>query len=69
LFKRKLSNEHIGLAVGECVAHLNFLHQRGQVSREVDADGHYVYRSVDDTLPQRLRQQKHRAIEDVPVQV
>lgn len=69
LFKRKLSNEHVGLAVGECLAHLNYLHQRGQVSREVDTSGHYVYRSVDDTLPQRLRQQKHRAIEDVPVQV
>lgn len=69
LFKRELDGDQIGLAVGECVAHLNYLVQRGQLLRETDSDGHYRYTSVDDTLPQRLRQQTHVAVDDVPVQV
>ncbi len=58
LFRRELSGEQINMALGECMAHLNYLSQRGQVARQLDDDGVYRFRSVDDTLPQRLRQRK-----------
>ncbi len=69
LFKRELKGDHLGLAVGECIAHLNYLHQRGQLARTVDADGHYRYSSIDSTLSQRLRRETHCAGDSVPVQV
>lgn len=69
LFKRELSGDQVGLAVGECIAHLNYLYHRGQLSRTVDTHGHYRYVSIDDTLPQRLRREKHSAGDEVPIQV
>ena len=69
LFKRELDDMHIGLAVGECIAHLNYLLQRGQLEREEDAQGCYRYRSSDDTLPMRLRKQRYEADQDPPLQV
>tara|TARA_R110002049_G_scaffold56036_18_gene154929 strand:- start:1394 stop:2485 length:1092 start_codon:yes stop_codon:yes gene_type:complete len=69
LFKRPLEGHNLGLAMGECIAHLNYLVQRGQLSRELHDDGCYRYRSVDDTLPKRLRQQRHAAEETSPMQV
>ncbi len=54
LFKRKLDESQIGLALGECVAHLNYLTWRGQFQRQEDEDGRYRFLSVDDTLAQRL---------------
>jgi glyoxylase-like metal-dependent hydrolase (beta-lactamase superfamily II) len=69
LFKRELDDNNKGLAVGECIAHLNYLHQRGQVSREVDEAGAYRYLSVDSTLPMRLRKQHHRLLDEPPMQV
>ena len=66
LFKRALDEHSIGLALGECVAHLNYLHQRGQLARELNDDGQYTYRSIDDTLHLRLR--RHRSeLDDQPV--
>ena len=55
LFKRPLDEHQLGLALGECIAHLNYLHQRGQLAREVNDKGQLRYRSIDDTLPMRLR--------------
>jgi len=69
LFKRKLDGDQLGLAVGECIAHLNYLYQRGQLSRSIDSDGHYRYASIDDTLPHRIRRQQHHAGDDMPIQV
>jgi hypothetical protein len=69
LFKRELKGDQLGLAVGECIAHLNYLHQRGQLARSVDANGHYRYSSIDNTLSQRLRRETHCAGGDLPVQV
>lgn len=69
LFKRKLEGHNLPLAVGECLAHMNFLHQRGQVERSLDEEGRYRYLSVDDTLPLRLRQRHHADSDDVPMQV
>ncbi|MEH6635138.1 MAG: MBL fold metallo-hydrolase [Halioglobus sp.] len=69
LFKRELDENHLGLALGECIAHLNYLLQRGQVERKVDGLGRYCYQSIDDTLPKRLRKHHHVAEEQAPIQV
>lgn len=69
LFKRELDDNHIGLALGECLAHLNFLLNRGQIERTLDENGVYLYHSVDDTLPLRLRQRDFEADEQGPIQV
>lgn len=69
LFKRELDDNHLGLALGECIAHLNFLHQRGQMERTVDEQGKYRYQSVDNTLHMRLRKHRHEAEEQPPIQV
>ena len=69
LFKRKLDPNHLGLALGECVAHLNYLYQRGQLSRLEDEQGHFRYQSVDDTLTLRLREKRHEPVDEIPIQV
>jgi glyoxylase-like metal-dependent hydrolase (beta-lactamase superfamily II) len=69
LFKRPLEGHNLSMALGECIAHLNYLHQRGQVSRTVDDNGCYRYQSIDETLPKRLRQQRHAAEDGSPMQV
>ncbi len=69
LFKRKLDGDQIGMAVGECLAHLNYLLFRGQLARDLDERGAYRYRSIDDSLPKRLRKQSPQPDEDVPLQV
>jgi glyoxylase-like metal-dependent hydrolase (beta-lactamase superfamily II) len=69
LFKRKLDGTQIGLALGECVAHLNYLYQRGQMSRVEDEEGCYRYQSIDSTLPKRLREVRHEPLDDIPLQV
>ena len=69
LFKRDLDEQHVGLALGECVAHLNYLFHRGQLERDVDEEGRYRYRSVDETLSMRLRKREHTVKEVDPVQV
>ena len=69
LFKRELDQHQVGLALGECIAHLNYLHQRGQLQRRLDGEGRYRYRSIDDTLPMRLRRQHHEVEDEVPIQV
>ena len=69
LFKRELNEHQIGMAVGECIAHLNYLRKRGQVERQLDEEGVYRFRSVDESLPQRLRQRQPEAAETGPLQV
>jgi len=69
LFRRELDDSQVGLALGECIAHLNFLHQRGQLERRLDGQGRYCYQSVDDTLQLRLRKHRHEADEQAPYQV
>lgn len=68
LFKRELDQNQIGMALGECVAHLNYLLQRSQLTSSLDEAGVRKYLSVDDTLQQRLRQGSHEPDEQ-PLQV
>ncbi len=69
LFRRNLSEEQVNMALGECLAHLNYLLHRGQLERRLDARGRYLYRSVDDTLPLRLRQHRGPKEDWQPLQV
>ncbi len=69
LFRRPLDDSQIGLALGECVAHLNYLHQRGQLERSVNGAGHFIYQSVDPTLSLRLRRHRHEGENQPPYQV
>ena len=43
LFRRKLDLHQLGFAIGEAIAHLAYLHQRGRIRRERRADGVLVY--------------------------
>ncbi|WP_167854767.1 MBL fold metallo-hydrolase [Mangrovimicrobium sediminis] len=69
MFHRKLTEEQVGMALGECLSHLNYLFQRGQVARRTDAQGRFLYTSVDDTLPLRLRQRRDPKDDWQPLQV
>jgi len=69
LFRRELDEAQTNMAIGECIAHLNYLMHRGLVVRSLDRRGHYRYRSVDDTLPMRLRQRRVPRDERGPLQV
>ncbi len=69
LFNRELSRFELGLAVGECIAHLNYLVYRGQMTRTEDEAGRYRYRSTDETLGLRLRQQRLDRQREAPIQV
>ncbi len=46
LFKRDIGEAEFGLALVEAVAHLNFLLRRDEVSRSLDADGAWLWRSI-----------------------
>jgi glyoxylase-like metal-dependent hydrolase (beta-lactamase superfamily II) len=69
MFSRELNGHNLGLAAGECLAHMNYLHQRGQLQRNLDEHGAYRYSSVDSTLPQRRRARQHGAADETPIQV
>jgi glyoxylase-like metal-dependent hydrolase (beta-lactamase superfamily II) len=68
IFKRKLDVEQTGLALGECIAHLNLLLARGRVVREADADGLVRYAAVDPAVASRARTARHDRDDD-PVMV
>ncbi len=46
LFKREIGGSEYGLALVEAVAHLNHLHHTGKATRDLNADGAYVFRAV-----------------------
>mgnify|MGYP000480564792 CR=1 FL=1 len=46
LFGRKIGDDHFGLAAGECVAHLNYLVQRGEMARSLGKDGAWQYQTL-----------------------
>lgn len=45
LFKRKIDQGTYGLALVEAVAHLNYLHQAGQATREMRDDGAWLWQA------------------------
>ncbi|MEM1154620.1 MAG: MBL fold metallo-hydrolase [Pseudomonadota bacterium] len=52
LFNRKLDDNSVPLALGECIAHLNYLYHAGHLEREINPAGQYTYRACDDAPPQ-----------------
>lgn len=44
LFRRALDPQHMGFAMGETLAHANYLIARGDLARETRADGVWLYR-------------------------
>ncbi|MGI9283967.1 MAG: MBL fold metallo-hydrolase [Pseudomonadales bacterium] len=53
LFKRKLVDSQITMALGECVAHLNLLIARERVSLTLDYNGVYQYQTIDPEVSAR----------------
>lgn len=53
LFRRALEGDQLGMAIGECIAHLNLLRARGVLVRERAGDGLNRYRSLQ-TVPKAL---------------
>ena len=46
LFDRELDAHQLGFALGEALAHLNFLVSQGRLERHLDEAGHYLYSSA-----------------------
>lgn len=68
LFTRELDSSQITMALGECVAHLNYLHQQGRLQRQQDEQGVYHFLSIDPGLEQRARPGEHHR-DSGPIQV
>ncbi|WP_299074036.1 MBL fold metallo-hydrolase [uncultured Paraglaciecola sp.] len=45
LFKRKLSDQNMFFAIAEAFSHLNYLYFSGGASREINSDGHFVFKT------------------------
>jgi glyoxylase-like metal-dependent hydrolase (beta-lactamase superfamily II) len=46
LFRRKMDSHQLVFAVGESLAHLNYLVEQGGIARRLDADGRFRYQTV-----------------------
>ncbi len=68
IFKRTLDDSQIGMAQGECIAHLHLLMQRGLLQRELRADGLYWYKSINVDLFQNIVSDSSRG-DDTPQMV
>lgn len=44
LFKRKIDSGTYGLALVEAVAHLNHLYQAGRITRQLNAEGAWLWK-------------------------
>ncbi|MEM8561013.1 MAG: MBL fold metallo-hydrolase [Pseudomonadota bacterium] len=51
LFDRELDDTSISLAVGECIAHLNYLLHAGHIKRAINSAGQYIYNAIHDAPP------------------
>lgn len=63
LFKRELDETQINMALGECIAHLHLLLERGKVERLLEQDV-YKYRSLDPAAAARAGKVKHHRDDD-----
>ena len=53
LFKRELNEHNMFFAIAEALAHLNYLYFEGEVTRETNEDGHYVFTLMENDLADR----------------
>ena len=68
IFRRTLDAEQTTLALGECIAHMNFLLRAGRVRSEPDAGGVHRYTAPDPAVAARARTATHQRDDD-PVMV
>jgi glyoxylase-like metal-dependent hydrolase (beta-lactamase superfamily II) len=68
LFARELDDSQVTLALGECVAHLNYLCQQGRLTRSQDAEGVNRFIANDPDLPARVGRASHHR-DSGPIQV
>lgn len=66
LFKRALDDSQMGMAIGECVAHLNLLLERGRMRRTLSDEGRWLYQTIDEQLAQREISGEYAEDEDDP---
>lgn len=59
LFERPLEGPQLNMALGECIAHLNYLLQRGRIVRD-EQDGVFYYRVRDPALVGRELARHHQ---------
>lgn len=64
IFRRKLEGEQMGMAIGECIAHLNLLRSRGVLTRELGSEGTYLYRALDPGVASRAGAAVHARDDD-----
>ncbi|MDZ7827048.1 MAG: MBL fold metallo-hydrolase [Gammaproteobacteria bacterium] len=68
LFRRKLDERQMTMALGECIAHLHLLMHRDRIERTTDETGVWRFRSIDPDLARR-RRAEHDAPDDGPILV
>ncbi len=69
LFKKKFDISLMGMALGECIAHLHLLVDRKRLKRQLDEHGVYQYISIDQTLSERSKSGGHRFVDDEPIMI
>ena len=47
LFDRKFDDHHLLFAMGEGIAHLNYLMHRGSLRRVLNSEGHYQFQRTE----------------------
>ncbi len=68
LFQREIDYMQMGMAVGECVAHLHFMMAEGQIERSLDDEGIYHYRTLDSLVADRPHK-RHGYMDDEQIMV
>ncbi len=68
LFKRDIDMQQMAMALGECVAHLNYLLAYKRIERTLDDGGVYRYLTIDPAVSKR-KKRKHGFIDDEPIMV
>ena len=67
LFDRKIEVTQMNLALGEAIAHLNYLVATGRMVREQDERGVNCYQTTDKTVATRAGKSHHK--DTAPIEV
>jgi glyoxylase-like metal-dependent hydrolase (beta-lactamase superfamily II) len=69
LFRRRLDERQVMMALGEAIAHVHLLLHRDRLERTLGDDGAWRYRATDPTLERRRRPHAHDAPDEQPMMV
>lgn len=67
LFAREIDATQMNMAVGEAIAHLNYLVFGGRMERTIDGQGAYRYRTLDESVRERIGREHQR--DPLPLEV